>query len=82
MNLILGESLLAIKLYLIMTSTLTLSEEKKCHRKDRKTWSSSLGLLLLLQPRATTIVTRSHWDPEIPTCRENTRVCVSPVQKN
>ena len=41
-----------------------------------------LGLLLLLQPRATTVVTRSHWDPEIPTCWENTRVCVSPVQKH
>ena len=41
-----------------------------------------LGLLLLLQPRATTVVTRSHWDPEIPTCRENIRVCVSRVQKN
>ena len=41
-----------------------------------------LGPLLLLQPRATTVVTRSHWDPEVPTCRENIRVCVSPVQKN
>ena len=82
MNLILGEGLLAIKLYLIMTSTLTLREEKKCHREDSEQFPLELGLLLLLQPRATTVVTRSHWDPEIPTCRENIRVCVSPVQKN
>ena len=49
MNLILGEGLLAIKLYLIMTSTLTLREEKKCHREDSEQFPLELGLLLLLQ---------------------------------